>query len=72
MCIRKVVICKVSSVFFPKSIVLNLIHVLMSLSIFQGEEMRYLLCPAAMTVGLVKKFIRLKFELDPKYKVKKP
>ncbi len=40
-------------------------------AIFQFKECdrRYLLCPAAFTVGLLKKFIRLKFDLSPKYQV---
>lgn len=36
---------------------------------FQGGEKRYLLCPVGLTIGLVKKFIRLKFELEEKYQV---
>lgn len=34
-----------------------------------GSDMRHLLCPAAVTVGHLKKFVRLKFELAPHYNV---
>ena len=36
---------------------------------FEGCDKRYLLCPAAFTVGLLKKFIRLKFELTQQFRV---
>jgi polycomb group RING finger protein 4 len=34
-----------------------------------GVEKRYLLCPAAFTIGHLKKFVRLKFGLSDKYEV---
>ncbi|KAK2191145.1 hypothetical protein NP493_59g05000 [Ridgeia piscesae] len=35
----------------------------------RGSDRRHLLCPAAVTVGHLKKFVRLKFELAPHYNV---
>ncbi|ELT90613.1 hypothetical protein CAPTEDRAFT_170143 [Capitella teleta] len=32
-------------------------------------QCRYLLCPALLTIGLVKKFLRLKLDLKPKYQI---
>ena len=37
--------------------------------IFQYPAKRYLLCPAAFSVRLMKKFIRMKFGLHPQYEV---
>ncbi|XP_048756041.2 polycomb group protein Psc-like [Ostrea edulis] len=35
----------------------------------EAEDCRYLLCPAAVTIGLLKKFIRLKFSLNDRYQI---
>ena len=35
----------------------------------QINDARYLVCPAAFSVGNLKKFIRMKFDLKPKYEV---
>ena len=36
----------------------------------QISDARYLVCPAAFSVGNLKKFIRMKFDLKPKYEVR--
>ncbi|OWF54297.1 polycomb complex protein BMI-1-A-like [Mizuhopecten yessoensis] len=33
------------------------------------RDVRYLQCPAAVTIGHLKKFIRMKFDLPPRYKI---
>ena len=38
--------------------------------VLQKPDKRYLLCPSAFTVGLLKKFIKMKFDLQPKFKVR--
>lgn len=35
----------------------------------KNKEVRYLLCPAAFTVAHIKKFLRMKFELGPRYEI---
>ena len=35
----------------------------------QERDVRYLLCPAGVCVGHLKKFVRVKFDIPPKYKV---
>lgn len=36
---------------------------------YKDCDRRYLLCPAGFTIGLIKKFVRLKFDLQPQYQV---
>ena len=37
--------------------------------VVQDGDKRYLLCPGGMSIGHLKKFLRLKFDLLPKYEV---
>ena len=51
-----------NNIYYISNDVINTVY-------FQINDVRYLVCPAAFSVGNLKKFIRMKFDLKPKYEV---